>query len=447
MIFVGINCEDNTTEISKEVRPVNGDFYVSPSGSDDNPGTKSLPWRTVEKAINGTSPGKIVVVLAGNYDEFITIEKSGNNEIERIVLFSETLHGARCWGFRIEGDYVSIDGFEIEAFKPNYSGVEVPGNSYVEILNCYIHECPTGGIRISRGALNAKVYGNILHHNGQYGISLSGTNGLIEKNEITQTVQYHPKGMLSTQTGADADGIRLFGANHIVRGNRVLNIGDVTDKGNLNPHSDCLQTWDVGTGEPILTNTIIEQNFFSVSHYSGKGILIDAVHGNACHDLIIRNNVFEFRDIGIAATSGEFYDIFIYNNVFKAKLNDDVWGTSVALTNVTNYQVVNNITADCAPEHRKITGGNGVVDYNLSWNSDGSRLTLSPDLQTHELKATDPLFVNYSQQYGVNDYRLRSGSPAINAGFSIPDVTNDFDGAARPHGVGFDIGAFEFTGK
>jgi len=123
------------------------------------------------------------------------------------------------------------------------------------------------------------------------------------------------------------------------------------------------------------------------------------------------------------------------------------WGVSVAINNVTNYAVINNITVDCHSEHRKIVGGSGVVDYNLAWNSDGSEISMTPGLQAHELKGVDPKFVNYTLKFGVNNYRLLTGSPAIDKGTALSDVPDDFDGNSRPKGAAYDIGAFEVTEK
>jgi hypothetical protein len=42
-----------------------------------------------------------------------------------------------------------------------------------------------------------------------------------------------------------------------------------------------------------------------------------------------------------------------------------------------------------------------------------------------------------------NDFHLRSGSPAIDAGANL-GYALDFDGRSVPQGGGVDIGAFEF---
>jgi Right handed beta helix region len=43
----------------------------------------------------------------------------------------------------------------------------------------------------------------------------------------------------------------------------------------------------------------------------------------------------------------------------------------------------------------------------------------------------------------TNDFQLEPGSPAIDVGLPLPEVTHDANGAARPQGRGYDLGAYE----
>jgi hypothetical protein len=61
--------------------------------------------------------------------------------------------------------------------------------------------------------------------------------------------------------------------------------------------------------------------------------------------------------------------------------------------------------------------------------------------QDHNLVGVNPLFVNA----GAGDFHLQAGSPAIDAGTSLPQVTDDFEGNPRPQNSVYDIGAFEYT--
>lgn len=51
----------------------------------------------------------------------------------------------------------------------------------------------------------------------------------------------------------------------------------------------------------------------------------------------------------------------------------------------------------------------------------------------------DPMFTDYENHV----YLPSEGSPAVDAGIEVPQVTTDFEGQIRPQGLGYDIGAFE----
>jgi len=341
---------------------------------------------------------------------------------------------------------VTVAGFEVEADLDTQTGIVVNGGTGVDVRDCYVHDCPLGGIDITNNATQAKVTGNLMEHNGQWGVRVFGSYVLVESNEISWTVQHHPKGDMPDFTGYDADGMRIHGDHHIIRANDIHDIADPNDtEHNIDPHADCIQTIDEPPGgRPVMTDTVIEGNHCLVNHSYGKGIMMSAIQGNPCHDITIMNNVFEYRDEGICANLGLFENILVLNNVFKANLDDPSWGVSVALQDISGYAVENNIMVDCHAESRKIEGESGVVDYNLVWFSNGVMPTGTPGEQPHELFGVDPLFVSYNGAHG-GDYHLLAGSPAIDAGLALAQVTIDRDGVPRPQGATYDIGAYEYA--
>ena len=52
-------------------------FYVSTAGSDENPGTRRRPWRTIQMAIDSLRPGQTAVVHGGVYVESLVVERAG----------------------------------------------------------------------------------------------------------------------------------------------------------------------------------------------------------------------------------------------------------------------------------------------------------------------------------------------------------------------------------
>src|SRR5262249_13935898 len=62
-------------------RPSSGPtFYVSPTGSDTNPGTQDRPFRTIQKAADVVNPGYTVIVEDGVYTF------SGSNQCSKTVV-------------------------------------------------------------------------------------------------------------------------------------------------------------------------------------------------------------------------------------------------------------------------------------------------------------------------------------------------------------------------
>ncbi len=52
-------------------------FYVATHGNDNDPGTFTQPWKTIQKACNAATPGSTVYIMQGTYYEKITVSVSG----------------------------------------------------------------------------------------------------------------------------------------------------------------------------------------------------------------------------------------------------------------------------------------------------------------------------------------------------------------------------------
>ncbi len=57
-----------------------GPHFVSTTGSDDNPGTEALPFRTLQRAADVVIPGDVVTVAGGLYRERVKMRSSGTAE-------------------------------------------------------------------------------------------------------------------------------------------------------------------------------------------------------------------------------------------------------------------------------------------------------------------------------------------------------------------------------
>ena len=75
-----------------EGRAAAADYYVSPTGSDSNPGTMAQPFLTVQKGAATGVAGDTVWFRAGTYksSKQITFSKSGTSDANRINYFAYT---------------------------------------------------------------------------------------------------------------------------------------------------------------------------------------------------------------------------------------------------------------------------------------------------------------------------------------------------------------------
>jgi len=61
------------------------EYVVSVNGSDQNPGTVGMPFRTIQKAADVMQPGDVCIVRAGTYREWVKPPRGGISEMKRIV--------------------------------------------------------------------------------------------------------------------------------------------------------------------------------------------------------------------------------------------------------------------------------------------------------------------------------------------------------------------------
>ncbi len=464
-----------------QLPPIAGNiYYVSASGSniadDALHGTDTAPWRSIQYAVSQLQPSDTLIVRRGYYYGQVNVNVSGTLS-ERITIRSETPHAAKLnGGITINGSYVTLYGLDIEQ-PASGSGVVINASQGVEILGNRIHDCPMYGINVaSASATEYTIGGNTLSYNGQAGMVIRGDHGRVESNNILEVVAFHPKlSSVNVANGDDADGMILVGSNHKISHNTIANYSDPLDSNNYylpdpihNAHADCFDLREV-------SGLTIERNRCWSNFHVSKGVIFNGSGGSDRDSITIRNNLFEYRDVGISVRPNGFAirNANIYNNLLKAKIDDvidsylnpgtlaHIPGDCITMTDVTNYTVFNNVTVDCDNHTAqnitgnpiKISGGTGVADYNFSWNSDGAAFS-GADPGAHGSLTLDPTFVRFNTDvHGENDYRLQSSSPLIGKGVAglidldgtFVEVVDDRDGLARPQGPAYEPGPYEYT--
>lgn len=130
-------------------------LYVSTTGNDNNPGTETQPYQTIQKAINQVSVenGTWINVLGGIYSEKLEFyKKKMGTFTKRIVLTSYNGRAIIDGGatintttpkplIRIEdSDYVWISGITLQNnYGPKAEGIRIEGDGrFTEVHNCII---------------------------------------------------------------------------------------------------------------------------------------------------------------------------------------------------------------------------------------------------------------------------------------------------------------------
>ncbi len=358
------------------------EFYISPDGSDRNPGTRKAPFVSFKKADSVVRPGDTVYVLPGSYNGYtaentIIIATSGDGSA-RIRWVSQTKWAARIsghvnpanglgWGIVVSGNYVDLVGFDVTS-NANM-GVWVLG-THVRVIGNHVHNIP-----------------------GQAGCTSYGASGVEQGN--------------------------YSGGYMEVIANVVHNIG-------AGGPGSCNKYHGIYLAAPFDTavNNISYLN-------ASKGI---ATWHAASYNTISNNTVFD-NDVGILVGAGDSpcYQtcvadhITVSNNVMYHNKTIGFWQYSKA----GRHNVYTN----------NLVFGNSVRDVLLEGHC-GNSATGTCNSFDRAIYA-DPQFVNPTGTFFTGDYHLKGSSPARRAGTVIGAPPTDFDGMLRLSNTAPDLGVYE----
>lgn len=415
-------------------------YYVSTSGSDTNPGTLALPFKTIPQAIRVAAAGDTIYVRAGTYPGF-EITKSGitisgyDNEIPLI---------SGGTGIKIAGaSHVTISGFEVVGAAGNWTGaITSSSGDYNVIEYNKVHDNTQSGmtgILIENGSYN-RVLHNEVYNNNFVGIRIYGSStSVMSGNEIGFNISHD-----QVLSGGNSDGIDIdapLSTNAYIHDNIVYGNAD-----------DGIDTWN-SSNNLIVRNVAYNQNGVG----DGNGFKMGGWSGSAAggNNTVIGNVSYNNKTAGFTTNGGSgsrYYNNTAYHNGSYGF--DDGWRDfSCSISNCASVYV-NNIGYD------NLKGNFAAyiytaVSHNNIWYSDNGSAGVSFNYVNYASLAAffdktgldnpnggdlaslqvNPLFVNPSG--GIFD--LQPSSPAIDRG--DPSNPGQITAVNR-----VDIGASEYAG-
>lgn len=461
-------------------------YYVSPSGSDGNPGSITAPWKTVQKAVTSVNPGDTIYAREGTYDETVNINKSG-------------LEGSPITLAGYPGETAVLDGGTSPAIQDNgnheYWVIDhltlQSQNTYTTMIGWWHN--PPSNYWIIR---NNHIYGsNILsgHYNIFENNDIDGTGysqggaGLQDIQEVSYQNTFR-NNYIHDFTTRNGRGIWLQGHSHddILVGNVIKNIS-----GSLGQCIDSDGHSDIEWGHIIRNNTltncgyigiqlentwvsVIENNTLNTGVQGEAGIVVinygdgmckvggsDNQYGDTNGDgdckgdltenIIQQNIIINAGNMG-GIVSYDAGGVHVWNNLLAGSDSVGLWLDSYPYTR--NWDVRGNIFFN--NNYAEISASNlaslSQDDYNDLYHfglakvyrqrMDGSTLTLDQyrtrtGQAQHSINA-DPLFVNSAD----GNYHLEINSPAKDSSTPL-NLPFDFDNIPRPQGNAFDMGVYE----
>jgi len=396
-------------------------YYVSPTGSDTAAGTSAAPWKTLQRAANIVNPGDQVTVRAGNYAGF-NLTRSGTSTApiqfvaEPNVLINQPNTVRTDHGINLENaSYVVIDGFAVTGMtRAGVRSVGVNGTTF---------------------ASNVTIRNVRSYNNGYWGILTGFVNDLLIENNTTYG-----------STNEHGIYVSNSGDRPIIRNNTSYN----NRANGIHMNGD----HSLG-GDGIISGALVSGNtIYNNGVGGGSGINMDGVQNSRIENNLLYDNhasgISLYKIDGGAGSSG---NVVANNTIIVA--DDSRWALNIQHGS-TNNTIRNNILLNYDDQFRGAidVSPDSLPGLNSDYNAVISRFTTDDsdtiltlaqwqgtgnDLHSFVSNAAT-LFVNPA----ANDYRLKSTSPAINAGTSNNAPAADIAGLPRAAGGLFDIGAFEF---
>lgn len=282
-------------------------IYVSPTGSDANPGTQAAPVKTITRADALASAGSTVHVAAGTYyvsasglnNAGIITRKSGTASA-RIRFVSDVKWGAKIvvsgtgitWDSR--GNYVDIDGFQITGSGRH--GLLASG-AYLTFKNNYIHDLTVSGGCNGSGGAAIDTYGPV-------------GNVVIDRN-VVRNIGYRYIGACNT-----IQGIYIANANNVVTNNIVSGVAMAG-----------IQQWHGATASTIVNNTTFHNKIGILLGQGDAGTTTGSANNYVANNIVYDNVAYGVIEMGLMGGNNRYANNLVARSGTSWRVKGSVSGS------------------------------------------------------------------------------------------------------------------------
>ncbi len=432
-------------------------YYVSPKGSNANPGTKEKPWATPGYATKRMAGGDTLVILEGEYtlsrywDDMLT-PPSGSpgkwtvikGEGKVVLRGKGNLLAAVDLGGK---KYIRIENLEITNYngEPFREGITAWGPcSHIELKNLHIHHIDEMCIDL-RDPSHLKILNSKIHHCGfgAIGGPAPAQGGwrdvLIQECYLAYSGHYYQGGPgPSPYDRPDGFGIEpsegpVEIVDCLVEHNRGDGIDSKAKKTYIhrtivaNNSCDGVKVW--GGGSRVENVLIYGRGDGDPTPTPWASLVIDQVREAGARFEIVNVTVYD-RDVAGNYPVYVGYDQAVSINVLFRNLIIFGGSDPVYIGPKVNFSMDHCDIYIPGSAVQIIVGGRRFGPGELSRLGQGNM-------------SRDPLFV--LPTWGrKGDFHLKKQSPCIDSGTSRGAPSDDLDGGSRPWGRGVDMGAYEY---
>jgi Right handed beta helix region len=321
------------------------DYYVSPSGSDLNPGTFLAPFATIKKATDLAVAGQLIYIRGGTYPstEKISLGKTAGAASpiriraypgEHPILDFSAVAGTSLDGISISGSFYQLFGLEILGAPHN--SIKISGNDNT-VENCVSRAARNTGFHITGGTAATTYPARNLYLNCD---SIRSFDAPI---------------------GGNADGFSAkwnLGLGNVFRGCRAIENSD--------------DGWDLwmGDGSVLIDGCWAVRNGINVWNSAtfdgnGQGFKLGGNNVGAPHRLV-RSLSWGNRSYGIDQNNNPT-GLTVDNNVCWNNASGALNLNHVGVTLVGNHTVRNNVAIAGTGKSTVSIGGTAPTIQNNSW--------------------------------------------------------------------------------